>query len=73
MESSRDAEHNGIQPFPFKGDLVEKWPYKHKGKIMKYTTFFNWLVLQFYQTTIMPGFADRVTYVVATSTLILNS
>ena len=42
--------------FPFKGNLAEKRPYKHRGKIMKYTTFFNWLVLQFYQSTIMPGF-----------------
>ena len=31
--------------FPFEGDLADKWPYKHKGKIMKYTAFFNWLVL----------------------------
>ena len=26
--------------FPFKSDLAEKQPYKHKGKIMKYTAFF---------------------------------
>ena len=53
MESSRDAEHDGIQ---FEGDLAEKQPYKHRGKIMKYNTFFNWLVLQFYQCDIMSGF-----------------
>ena len=33
LESSHDAEHNGIQLFPFEGDLAEKQPYKHRGKI----------------------------------------
>ena len=33
--------------FPFETNLAEKWSYKHKGKIMKYTTIFNWLILQF--------------------------
>ena len=42
--------------FRFEGDLAEKRPYKHRGKIMKYNAFFNWFVLQFYQCDIMSGF-----------------
>ena len=42
--------------FSFEGDLAEKQPYKYKGKIMKYTALFNWPLLQFYQSAIMPGF-----------------
>ena len=56
LESSHDAEHDGIQLFPFEGDLAEKWPYKHRGQIIKCNAFFNWLVLQFYQCDIMLGF-----------------
>ena len=32
LESSHDAEHDGIQLFLFEGDLAEKRPYKHRGK-----------------------------------------
>ena len=31
LESSRDAEHDGI---PFEGNLAEKRPYKCRGKII---------------------------------------
>ena len=42
--------------FPFEDNLTEKQPINTEAKIMKYTAFFNWLVLQFYQCDIMSGF-----------------
>ena len=46
---------------PFEGDLAKKRPYKHKGKIMKYTTFLTALYCNFINPLLCQVFADPVT------------
>ena len=38
--------------FPFKSDLAEKKPYKHRGKIMKFNAFLTGLYCNFVNVTL---------------------
>ena len=58
-KTSHDAEHDGIQLFPFEHDLAEKRPYKHRGNI---THFLTGLYCNLINVTLCWVFTDLVTY-----------